>query len=779
MKQETSRKGATTSSRPTMVGWSVLPGVGEGRCTQFEVVVSDDAGCADGTDESTSHHLHSPAPLKVVKHTAQGGVYTTIAGASFKLGNKTLDIVLRAHDGAEWSTSMVVAGERLLVPAQQEKLAELFIALSAICNMETRIPANMGLSAEGLKSQTCAAPFCDINGLVCTHDTMADSQIDKEHEDQEESTYPSVISYTDNEQLWIDGAPQSSAAMMDLLTNLVAKYTIRIADTCHAQDADRKILLSDNIIWWLDETTEELPQRKHDKPANWGGFQDMWRNHKNLRESKKRAAVVVETEARPVHGSVIKFAQAGEPDRSAMNPLRLVQVQTREVIRTVGLEKKRYAIISYTWSQFTKEELLEWATARAAKLGYEYIWIDQYCIDQTDKKEKNGEIKRMRDYYKNAAQVLVLLPDVTSLASFDVVSTDQLIHVDAALNASRDVLKEIASCQWLKRVWTFQEAWVARQCVFCTQEQMLDGTVMDSLSGLLKYQAVNRPKLMCVASKSIGNPVVANPNTVVWDGVLRQRQTVVGSTDRWALQSGFNEYEPPRLTLVQAWEASKGRDTMNEEDRVYALLSSVEGGDRVKVDRGRSLMDVIQDCVEAGIVGADLLAGNSPSTVADRCWMPDLTGSGPQHPLRVAGADERQQPLTWQGGRVSVKGKIFGFADLSAWLRIAKMRTEDAIQQSEASDRPWLQFASTTRQKTWTTKDVVGSDFFLVQAMPGSMQTVLVAGKKRSDGSFHRRKGHIVWLKETGEEWLRDSQSVEVGAWGQKGHPSALAFEIS
>lgn len=202
---------------------------------------------------------------------------------------------------------------------------------------------------------------------------------------------------------------------------------------------------------------------------------------------------------------------------------------------------------------------------------------------------------------------------------------------------------------------------------------------------------------------------------------------------------------------------------MNEEDRVYALLSSIEGGDRVTVERGRSLLAVIQDCVEAGIVTADLLAGNDPSTVADRCWMPDLTGSGPQHPLRVASASEKQQQLVWRGGKVSVKGKIFGFADVSVWLRIALVKTQDPIQQSEGSDRPWIQFALSTRQKTWTPKDLIKSDFLLVQPMPGCTQTVLVSGKKLADGSFHRKKGYIVWLRRSGEEWLQDSQPVEVG----------------
>jgi hypothetical protein len=757
MKRETKKKDVR------VIGWSVLPGVGDGACTEFEVVLSNETGGAEGTGNSRSHHFHSPGPLRAVKHTMQGAIYISIASAKFGLANNMLSVVLCSDDGTEWSTKMAVVGDRLIVPAQQAQLAELFIALSGSCDSELAIPATLQLSAEGPGCQACAAPFCGVGGLVYTHDSLTSSQLSKELECHGE-TYPEVTTYTDNEHLWAHGVPLSQAALTDFLTSLTESETVRIADTCLASGENRKLLLSDTIMWWTGEATEEVPKRKDDKPANWGGFQDMWRNHKNLRESKNRAKVVVWTEAPPVHTSVKRFAQAGNADSNASNPLRLIHVPTRDVVATAGIEPKRYAVISYTWSQFSKEELLEWATSRAMQLGYEYIWIDQYCIDQKNKQEKNHEIRRMRDYYKNAAQVLVLVPDVTSLARFDMASTDQLVHVDAAINASRDVLKEFVSCQWLKRVWTLQEAWVARQCVLCTKEQMLDLTVMDGLLGLLKYEAVNRPRVMCITSKSIANPVVANPNSVVREGLFSHRQTVVGSTDRWIMESGRNEHEPPRLTLVQAWEASQGRNTVNEEDRVYALLSSVEGGNRVTVERGRSLQAVIQDCVEAGIVTADLLAGNGPSTVADRCWMPDLTGLGPQHPLRVASADEKQQQLVWQGGRVSVKGKYFGVADVAAWFRIAEIKRVNPIQQSEGSDRPWMQWALSTRQKTWTTRDLINIDLLLVQPMPGCTQTVLVFGKKLTDGSFHREKGYIVWLKKTGVEWLQDSQPVEIGA---------------
>ncbi|KAL4916356.1 heterokaryon incompatibility protein-domain-containing protein [Aspergillus aurantiobrunneus] len=768
MKQGKDTKGAKPSPQHNVAGWYIQPGVGpEPDCTQFRLTITTTTTTTTTTVEGQGQEpvkiqLHSPHPLQVPRHTSQAAQLATIHTASFNYQDGALGIVLCADEGIEWRTEMEVAGDRVIVPAQQEQLAELFVALVDFSGFPAPL---LCLSPDYTRPKRCAAALCAEGGLVrvYTRGDVADG----------EDMLPRTLSYTANEHAWVgDNAPQSSAAVTDLLVGLSGSEVVCIADTCVAltQHKSIRILLSDNIFWWEDKVTEEVPKRKHPKPANWGGFQDLWRNHKNLRESKKRAnssvPVNLDAEAPSVHDSVVQFAKRAQAGSSTTNPLRLVRVCDGSVLATAELARKVvYAVISYTWSQFSKEELLEWATSQAMKLGYEYIWIDQYCIDQTNKAEKNAEIKRMRDYYKSAAQVLVLLPDVTSTASFNVVSSDQLLHVDKALNAATEVLKQFVSCGWLKRVWTFQEAWVARQCVFCTRGQLLDGTIMDALLGLRKYEAVSRPRIMCVSSKAIASAVVANPNLVVWDRLLRQRQTVVGSTERWMLHNSLESYEPPRLTLVQAWEASSGRDTANEEDRVYALLSSVQGGDKVKVDRGRSLQAVIQDCVQAGIVTADLLAGSSPSLEADRCWMPDLAGLGPQHPLRVAGASQIQQALVWQGGRVSVQGKYFHFADAASWFRIAEMKTENEIQQSEVSDRPWYQYAATTRQNTWTTTDIVGRDFLLLQPMPGSRQTVLMSGKRAPDGSFHRRKGHIVWLKGTGLEWLKDSQLVEIGSY--------------
>ncbi|EAA64837.1 predicted protein [Aspergillus nidulans FGSC A4] len=261
-----------------------------------------------------------------------------------RLVDHKLHIVLRAVDGVEWSTSLESDSNQLIVPAQQAQLAELFIALCVACQNRFGAAA-LQLRAESPGPHVFAAPFCEVGGLPCR--------------DRDDTCF----------------------------------------ELCRASDQSWSILSPDNILWWTREITQEAPQRKHPKPANWGGIQDARRNYKSLKESKKRASMLPPvdlTEAPRVHGSVMKFAQSGKPNGNTINPLRLIHVQTRDMIATAELETKRYAAISYTWSQVSKAKLLESATTRAKELGYEYIWIDQYCIDQTNRQERNAEIKRMR-----------------------------------------------------------------------------------------------------------------------------------------------------------------------------------------------------------------------------------------------------------------------------------------------------------------------------------------------------------------------------------------------
>src|SRR5256714_4011235 len=119
----------------------------------------------------------------------------------------------------------------------------------------------------------------------------------------------------------------------------------------------------------------------------------------------------------------------------------------------------RYAILSHTWGD---DEVLfqdmqgdrsvaksksgykkiKNSCARAARDGFDYIWIDTCCIDKSSSAELSEAINSMYRWYHQAEVCYAYLADVPSEAFKNV--TD---YVDSEFSESR----------WFTRGWTLQE----------------------------------------------------------------------------------------------------------------------------------------------------------------------------------------------------------------------------------------------------------------------------------------------------------------------------------
>lgn len=113
------------------------------------------------------------------------------------------------------------------------------------------------------------------------------------------------------------------------------------------------------------------------------------------------------------------------------------------------------------------------------RLGY--IWIDQICINQDDVAERNAQVRRMADIYKNAARVIVWLGQKSAFdeENFDI-TTDADLHMEWRGKPFMDWLRlwAVFGRPWFFRQWVFQEAVFAQHLYF-----MLD-TGMEPLSAL-------------------------------------------------------------------------------------------------------------------------------------------------------------------------------------------------------------------------------------------------------------------------------------------------------
>lgn len=114
-------------------------------------------------------------------------------------------------------------------------------------------------------------------------------------------------------------------------------------------------------------------------------------------------------------------------------PKKLINVITK---KTDNYENKSYCCWSYCWSIYEKkndEEVLDIMCKYALEIGFQYIWVDKYCIDQNDNNEKNKEIPKMRSYYMNAQGTIVWLHDI------------------------EDINDDMNKAEWMERLWTLQE----------------------------------------------------------------------------------------------------------------------------------------------------------------------------------------------------------------------------------------------------------------------------------------------------------------------------------
>ncbi|KAF2469971.1 HET-domain-containing protein, partial [Lindgomyces ingoldianus] len=109
------------------------------------------------------------------------------------------------------------------------------------------------------------------------------------------------------------------------------------------------------------------------------------------------------------------------------------------------------------------------------ELGYRYLWIDRYCINQTDGEEKMSQLTQMDLIYENADMTIVagageddrhglpgagsepLLPRCTQPAARigDITVVSTLPEISHFLGKSR----------WATRGWTYQEAVLSRRCL--------------------------------------------------------------------------------------------------------------------------------------------------------------------------------------------------------------------------------------------------------------------------------------------------------------------------
>ncbi|KAF2846794.1 HET-domain-containing protein [Plenodomus tracheiphilus IPT5] len=170
---------------------------------------------------------------------------------------------------------------------------------------------------------------------------------------------------------------------------------------------------------------------------------------------------------------------------NSVSNLRLIDCKSGDVIEALGDEN--YITLSYVWgpeadsrSQVsTYPQTIQDAVTVTKQLGYTWLWVDQYCMDQNNQTEFQDQLQQMDAIYRQSVVTLIAaagshadhgLPGVSKRLRRPSLS---VTHPHGHLSAIRGVPDlSLRGCKWASRAWTYQEGLLSTRRLVFTDDQL-------------------------------------------------------------------------------------------------------------------------------------------------------------------------------------------------------------------------------------------------------------------------------------------------------------------
>lgn len=183
--------------------------------------------------------------------------------------------------------------------------------------------------------------------------------------------------------------------------------------------------------------------------------------------------------------------------RNARGPLKLIDCGSRSIVKAPLVD---FVALSYVWGPQATQSLpgnrtgprvttellkdipktVEDAITVTKKLGYNYLWVDKFCIDQDQSQERASEIQRMDAIYRSADVTIVDasgndphhgLPGVRPNSRSPHQPSLQLGKYELLSGMTRP-RSDIHQSKWNTRGWTYQEGILSRRRLLFTPHQL-------------------------------------------------------------------------------------------------------------------------------------------------------------------------------------------------------------------------------------------------------------------------------------------------------------------
>ena len=171
----------------------------------------------------------------------------------------------------------------------------------------------------------------------------------------------------------------------------------------------------------------------------------------------------------------------------AVDNLWLVDCKAKALVKAKDLDFPPYLALSYVWgkdpliihdSLQNPPRTIADAIVVTLELGFQYLWIDKFCIPQNDSEEKLKQIKLMGSIYRSAQATIFAAAGTNPQYGLPGVSCPRTVvqHIlpfkDYKLaNCLPNSRHAIHHSEWDQRGWTYQEALLSGCKLFFTKEQ--------------------------------------------------------------------------------------------------------------------------------------------------------------------------------------------------------------------------------------------------------------------------------------------------------------------
>jgi len=165
---------------------------------------------------------------------------------------------------------------------------------------------------------------------------------------------------------------------------------------------------------------------------------------------------------------------------------RRIDCNTGDIVPGDGIP---YVALSYVWGANAKypkfsrrlpdivPNTIQDAITATLEAGLQYIWIDQYCINQDDRDELQALVSKMDLIYNLAQLTIIAAAGVDSEYGLPGVRARKVNQPQAKLGYCRlvsvmeDPANLIKESRWFSRGWTYQEGVLSRRRLVFTEEQ--------------------------------------------------------------------------------------------------------------------------------------------------------------------------------------------------------------------------------------------------------------------------------------------------------------------